>query len=394
MLIRGAVVAICAGLAGLQGTTQAVALQGRNSIAISASRAATDRPVNRLESTGVPEERQRVLFFTGRLANEKQASIYMRPAPFEVAGGARVHPGDVRLIDARSVSADASGLNIAAISEDGNLLVYGVRHGGEDEEQIYFFNVPKRKNTTDTLPRARYNGFGLKSDGRTLFYAKALADGSGAVFSHAMGTSADKDQEIFGGTYRGETLGPDDRLGCRVSDNGHWLIVTVSRGAPVTRNDILVKDLRKPNAPFEPLVYGVDARFDLHMAGDRMFVRTNYGAPRERVLRASLGDPSTKSWPVVIPEGRSDVGKMLTAGGVIVVNRRTGSNTETDLYSFNGREIGAIRYPAPGRVSALSGSDRSNVIYYALASPNSPPTIYSYDVRGGQSFVWPQPTAR
>lgn len=393
MLVRRTVVAICAGLAGLQAVAQMAAVRGPNGVALPSPPAAAARPAERVEWTSVPEERQGELFFTQRLVNERQASIYMRPAPFEVAGGAWIHPGDVRLIDARSVSPDASALlHIEAISENHRLLVYGVRQGSDAEEQIRVFDMAERKNTGDELPRARYGGFGLTHDSKTLFYAKTLADGSSAVFSHAMGTSADKDTQIFGGTYHGETLGAQDRLGCRVSENGHWLIVTVSRGVPATRDDILLKDLRKPGAAFEPLVYGVDARFDLHMAGDRMFVRTDYDAPKGRVLRASLGDPSTKSWPVVIPESAYPIRDVLTAGGVILVDRLVGSKTETELYSLKGREIGPIQYPEPGDVSAVSGRESSNMIYYVLSSPHRPPAIYSYDILSRQSLPWSQPT--
>src|ERR1700761_8978593 len=42
----------------------------------------------RVDQTGMPEERGGMLFFTRRLAEENQASIYMRPVRYEVKGGA------------------------------------------------------------------------------------------------------------------------------------------------------------------------------------------------------------------------------------------------------------------------------------------------------------------
>jgi prolyl oligopeptidase len=262
--------------------------------------------LSRVDQTGIPQEREGALFFARRLAEENQASIYMRPASYEVKGGATVEPGDVRLIDARKLSTDSNAsVSIASISDNAELLVYGVRHGGADEEVIHFYDVPKRADLSDELPLARYGGFGLTADAKTLYYSKTLKDGTAAVFKHAVGADADKDTEVFGGTYKGETLGPLDLLGCRVSQNGHWLIVTVSHGVPATREDILLKDLRKPDAQFESLVFGVDSRFELHMYHDEMFVSTDYNAPNGHILRASLGDPTTKSWPVVIAESKS-----------------------------------------------------------------------------------------
>ncbi|HEX4154633.1 MAG TPA: prolyl oligopeptidase family serine peptidase [Acidobacteriaceae bacterium] len=448
MVVRAVVVAICAGLASLEAAGQATAIHGRNGVTLGAPPVAAVKPVTetvggqtltdsyrwledrnspetsaflreemtytngyyaqleplrarivarlaqleRVEESGVPEEREGALFFTRRPADENQASIFMRPAPFIVKGGAWVHPGDVRLIDARPLSADANAsVHIAAISKKGDLLVYGIRHGGADEETVRVFNVPKRMQTGDDLPLARYAGFGLTLDGRTLFYAKVLEDGSEAVFQHTMGTPVEKDTEIFGGTYKDETLGPLDLVGCEVSDNGHWLIVEVSHGVPATREDILVKDLRKPDAKFEPLVYGVDARFALHMSGDHMFVKTDYNAPNGRVLEGKLGDPSTKSWRVVIPEGTSAIDEVSIADGEIFVARLADVKTQTTIYSLHGRRIGEIRYPGIGTGSVVSGYGRSDIGYYTFSSFTIPETIYQYNVATHESSVWFRP---
>ena len=345
--------------------------------------------LSRVDQTGMPQEREGSLFFTRRLAEENQASIYMRPGRHEVEGGAWLQPGDVRLIDARKLSSDANAsVSIAAISDKGDLLVYGERHGGADEETIHFYDVPKRGDIDDELPLARYGGFGLTADGKMLFYSKTLSDGTGAVFEHTVGKPADKDTEVFGGTYQGETMGPLDLLGCRVSENGHWLIVSVSHGVPATREDILVKDLRKTNAQFEQLVYGVDSRFQLHMYGDEMFVSTDFEAPNGRVLRAKLGDPTTKSWPVIIAEAKDPIRAVSIVDGVFFVGRLNDVKTETKIYTLKGKEIGEIRYPTIGTGGVVQGRENSDTGYYTFSSFTVPPTIYEYNVSTGESTVW------
>jgi len=243
--------------------------------------------LSRVDSVSVPREEHGRFFYTKRLAAENQASIYYRVG---------LEGAETKLVDAGALSADGNAsVSIADISSDGRVLVYGVRHGGADEESIHVLDVEAKKDLSDELPLARYYGFGLS--GKTLYYAKILPNGGAAVFAHAMGTTADKDVQVFGGSYRGETLGPLDLVGCHVSENGHWLVVTIGHGVPSTREDILLQDLRKPGAALEPLVFGVESRFQLHMDGDRMFVSTDLDAPNGKVLRASFGDPTTKSWP-------------------------------------------------------------------------------------------------
>jgi prolyl oligopeptidase len=348
--------------------------------------------LERVDRTGLPQERRGALFFTKRPADENQASIYMEPASYEVEGGAVVHPGAVRLVDARTLSTDANAsVSLADVSRKGDLLVYGIRHGGADEEMIRVLNVAKKKDTSDELSLARYMGMSLTPDGKTLFYAKTLMNGSGAVFEHRMGTASDKDTQVFGGTYRDETLGPLDLIGCDVSENGNWLIVKVSHGVPATREDILLKDLRKPGAKFEPLVYGVDARSQLHMYGDKMFVTTDADAPNGRVLRAKFGDTSMKSWAVVIPEGKSPIRAVSIVDGEMFVGRLVDVKTETTIYSLHGKKIGEITYPTIGSGSVVFGRERSDVGYYTFSSFTVPPTIYQYNVTTGESTVWSRP---
>jgi len=264
--------------------------------------------------------------------------------------------------------------------------VYGERHGGADEETIHLLDVDARHTLGDQLPLARYMGVSL--GGKTLYYSKSLPSGSSAVFSHALGGVADKDVEVLAGSYHGTQLGPLDLVGCYVSENGHWLIVTIAHGVPSTREDILLEDLRKPGSSLEPLVFGVDSRFQLHLDGDRLLVSTDVDAPNGKVLRASFGDPTTKSWPVVIPEGKSPIGEVSIAGGRLFVGRLVDVKSETTIYSLDGKKLGAIAYPTIGTGTTVRGRADSKFGFYTFSSFTVPPTIYRYDIATGKSVVW------
>jgi len=334
--------------------------------------------MQRVDSVSEPAERRGRLFYAKRLAAENQASIYFR----DTLEG----PG-IKLVDANTLSSDGNAsVSIADVSSDGKLLVYGERHGGADEESIRLLDVDTRQTLSDELPLARYMGVSL--NGKTLYYSKIIASGSSAVFSHALGTSADKDVEVLAGSYNGEQLGPLDLVGCHVSENGHWLIVTIAHGVPSTREDILLQDLRKPGAKLEPLVFGIDSRFQLHLDGDRMLVNTDFDAPNGKVLRASLGDPTTKSWPVVIPEGKTPIDEVSTAGGKLFIGRLVDVKSETTIYSLEGKELGTIAYPTIGTGTVVRGRDDSKIGFYTFSSFTVPPTIYRYDIATGKTAVW------
>jgi prolyl oligopeptidase len=334
--------------------------------------------MQRVDSVSEPREEHGRLFYTKRLAAENQASIYFQNSADAPA---------VKLVDAATLSADGNAsVSIADISSDGKVLVYGERHGGADEETIHLLHVDTRQTLSDELPLARYMGVSLS--GSILYYSKILPSGGSAVFSHTLGTPATKDLTVLSGSYHGEQIGPLDLVGCHVSENGRWLVVTIAHGVPSTREDILLKDLRQPDATLEPLVFGVDSRFQLHLDGDRMFVSTDYGAPNGKVLRASFGDPTTKSWPVVIPEGRSPIDEVSIAGGKLFIGRLVDVKSETTIYTLDGKKLGAIAYPTIGTGSVVRGRADSNIGFYTFSSFTVPPTIYRYDIATAKTTIW------
>jgi prolyl oligopeptidase len=341
--------------------------------------------LQRVDSVGIPSEVHGRYFYSKRLAAENQGSIYYREG---------LDGPEIKLVDGTTLSADGNtSASIEDVSADGKLLAYSVRHGGADEGEIRFLDVDTKKALSDDLPPARYSGFGFT--GKNAYYAKVVASGGTAVFLHGMGTAVDKDVQVFpaaDGKYKGQTLGPLDLIGVGVSENEHWLIVYISHGVPATREDILLEDLRKPDAKLEPLVFGVDSRFGLHMSGDEMFVNTDYNAPNGRVLKASFGDPSTKSWPVVVPEGKTPIDAVSIVGGKMFVGRLADVKSETTIYDLTGKRLGELAYPTVGSGSVVYGRERSKIGFYTFTSFTVPGTIYRYDIATGKSVVWYKPS--
>ena len=125
-----------------------------------------------VESFSIPVERNGNYFFTKRLADENQSSIYLRKG---------LQGTNERLIDATKLSADQNtSVTIADISKDGGLLVYGVREGGADEQSVHVFDVNKRNDLPDVLPRARYSGIDLSPDEKGIYYSKVEPAGTQA----------------------------------------------------------------------------------------------------------------------------------------------------------------------------------------------------------------------
>jgi prolyl oligopeptidase len=336
------------------------------------------RTLMRVERYSIPRLRGGKYFFTKQLPDENQASIYMRDG---------WKGQDQRLVDATKLSADQNtSVTIDDVSEDGHLLVYGVRQGGADEESVHVLDVGTGKEMRDALPSARYLGVSLGPNSTGLYYARFTHQGSNVWF-HKFGTAADRDQKIFGGSYRGQPLGELDLVRVEVSDNQHWLIVSIAHGVPATSEDYLLRDLRRPGSDFVPLVYGVKAHVSLRDDGDRFFLKTDYEAPKTRIVEAYPGKGAA-GWKTIVPAGDDVIDAFSIVGGRLFVGRLHDVKSETSIYSLDGQKTGEIPYPGIGSGSVPYGRPSGDEGFYNFESFITPPTIFRFETKSSRSAVF------
>ncbi len=335
----------------------------------------------RVDTMSVPIERGNLYFFTRRLKEENQASIYMRTG---------LHGDDRKLVDGNTLSADGNtSLSLMHLTGDGAILTYGVRVGGADEVAVHFLDVASGKDVLDVLPSARYYGIALSPDKKSVFYSKFFPGQGTTVFSHVFGTPLTQDTVVLGHQYKGETLGEIDNVFVGASDNGHWLIFNIGHGVPAKREDILLKDLRKPGSPIVPLVYGIESRFSELEDGDDFFVRTDYNAPNGRVLHCAPGK-SPDQWTTVIPEGKDVLEQVNLVGGKMFVLRLHDVKSEVTSYTLEGKQLGHVEFPSLGAGSTIAGRAQDTQGFYVFDSIIAPPTIYAYDTATGKADVFYQ----
>lgn len=335
----------------------------------------------RVDQYSEPILRNGRYFFKKQLADQNQGSIYMRNG---------WNGKDQLLIDASKLSADQNtSVGIVGVSDDGNLLLYEVRVGGADEGSIHIRNVKSGADLPDVLPSARYMGIALSPAENGLYYSKFTHQGS-SVWFHKFGTPVAGDAKIFGGTYRGQPLGELDLVGVRISDNHHWLIVSIAHGVPATSEDYLVKDLRDPSSTFSALVYNVQAHVRLLDDGDRFFLMTDYQAPNTRIVEAFPGQDAA-AWKTIVPEGKEVIADCSIVGGQLFVSRLHDVKPQTTIYDLTGKQTGALRYPGIGTGSVPRGRPSQPEGFYTFESFTIPPRIYRYDTKTARSDVFAAP---
>jgi prolyl oligopeptidase len=328
-----------------------------------------------------PIERNGTLFFTKRLAGEEQSSIYIRRS---------YTAKDERLIDPAQLSRDPNtSVSLSAVSKDGTLLVYGLRQGGADETALRVYNVKTGKTLEDELPAGLYRSVVFTPDNSAFFYTIQKRTGT-LLYQHKLGDRPSKDELLFGREFRGETLGPIDLFEASITDDNHYLFVTIDRGVPARRVDIVFKDLTKPNTFFEVLIWGVDSRFSAIRAGNAWYVHTDYKAPNYRILKADPG-VVVDSWTPIVPETSDVMDDFSIAGNKIYVRRLHDVQSEITAYTLTGKPAGKVALDGIGTTSSIDGRPGQRYAYFSFESFIQPPTLYRLDTLTGKHDIFAQP---
>lgn len=327
----------------------------------------------KVDAQGLPAQAGGRYFHMKRQANQDLSILYVRDG---IEGKDRV------LIDPHPMSTDrTTSINFLDVSEDGKMLAYGIRQGGEDEVVVQLFDVDGKKDLPDRLTKARYFGIGIKPDKSGFYYTKFEKEGPRVKY-HAMGTDATTDAEIFGKGY-----GPDKIIQTALTDDGKYLMITVLHGSAARKTEVYVQDLAK-KGPIQPIVNDVDARFRPAIGGDFMYLETNWNAPNGRILRLSLADPARDKWHEVVPTAPTVIEGFYVLGGKLIVMYLQNATSKIKLMDLSGKPMRDLELPGLGAVSGFSGKWENREAFFSFASFNTPPTILRLDLDKGDSTVW------
>jgi prolyl oligopeptidase len=332
--------------------------------------------LQRVDNVGLPIARSEWTFFTKRRADQDLACIYRREG---IAGE------DELLIDPHPLSADlTTSVLLLDVSEDGGLLVYGVRDGGADEFAIHLFDVARRADLPDVLPRGRYLNAAVAPDGSRLYYSWHDDNGPRARV-HQIGTEPSADEELFGAG-----LGKEKLLVVELAANGRWLVITVYYGSAGPKTDVYYQDVLTGTPP-APIVDDVEARFFPTVADNQLFVRTNWDAPNGRVLAVDLERPARENWHEIVPASESVLTDVTAAGGRLVVTSLRDVVSELRVYEPDGTLTRELSFPTLGSVGGVSGQWERPEVYFSYTSFHLPTTIYRHDLATGEQTVWARP---
>lgn len=297
------------------------------------------------------------------------------------------------LLDPNRLSADGTiALSGVSVSDDGNILAYGLAAAGSDWEEWHFRDVATGKDLPDVLKNIKFSVASWSKDNRGIFYSRYPAPNETTklgdanynqkLYYHPLGSPQSEDWLVY--------ERPDDKeLGLRatVSEDGDWLIINIWKGT-LPKNQVHFKNLPADRAPILPLVDKFDAEYSfLGNVEDTFYFKTDKDAPRGKIVSVKALE-NVKKWRDVVPQASEAIESVSFVNNQFIVSYLKDAYSKVKVYDIDGKFARNIELPGIGTASGFSGKQSDTETFYSYSTFNIAPEIYRYDARSGQSEVF------
>ena len=339
------------------------------------------------EKIGIPFKRQGKWYVYRNNGLQNQSVLYQMDSPTADASKQRVW------LDPNALSTDGTvALKGIYFSHNGRYMAYVISRSGSDWEEIYVKDCQTGRDIDDHIVWAKFTGATWLGDG--FYYSAYDAPEKGRetsaknsvqkIYYHKIGTPQSEDQLFF--------MNPTQPLRFYNVDIDHdEKVMTLNEGGMDNGNNLYVRDLTKPNSQFIQMCSDTRFRYStVETVGKKMYILTNAGAPKYRLMVADVDRPGYNDWKEVVPEGESVLTDVTFAADRMILQYSKDNCNQMYTYTTDGKLIGEIKLPTFGSTSA-SGMRGQKEVFYSFTSYTMPNTIYSYDLNTDKSTVWAAP---
>ena len=274
-------------------------------------------------------------------------------------------------------------------------MAYVISRSGSDWQEIYVKDVATGKLLSDHIEWAKFGG--AKWCGNGFYYSAYDAPEKGKEYSskneihkiyyHKIGTPQSQDVLFY--------QNPTQPLRFySVSLNKEETIMFLYESGAGSGMNLYVRDLRVPNSQFIQMTSNMDLQYNpIGTVGDNIYLLTNDGAPKGRIMVANVHKPGFKDWKELVGETKNVLENAQFAADKLVLSYSKDASTHLYVYSLDGKELNEIKLPTVGRAS-FSGERGQKECFYSFASFTVPGAIYQYDMAQNKSSVYTEPKVK
>lgn len=290
-------------------------------------------------------------------------------------------------LDPNTLSDDGTvALTGLTMSHDGKYVAYTISRSGSDWTEIFVVDAATAKPLPDHIEWAKFTDAAWYKDG--FFYSAydrpvegkefSNANENHRIYYHKMGTPQSADTIAFE-----DPKHPLHFHTAAVPENERCLLVFV--GGQGFGEGVMVKNLTRPDAKWVTVEPSQNYEMGfVDMIGDDLYFTTSADAPRKRLVKIPMANPSRDNWQTVIPEAEGVLVGVNRSGNDLIVTYEKDASMRPAVYSLAGEKKTDIQLPTYGDVG-FSTSDKTDEVFYTFTSFLYPAAVYSYDKATGKS---------
>ena len=296
-------------------------------------------------------------------------------------------------LDPNTLSDDGTvALKALSFSKDGRYAAYAISRSGSDWMEIYVKDVETGRLLDDHILWCKFSGPHWMKDG--FFYSAYDAPEEGKEFSnvneiqkiyyHKLGTSQKDDVLFFQNPVNPK------RFYSVSLDEEETMMFLFESGAGAG-NNLFVRDLRVEGSQFIQMTNDMDYQYyPVENDGDKIYMFTNYGAPKNRLMVADIRKPGVQDWEELVPEADDVLEDVSFINGKMVLCYSKDASSHAFLYSLDGRRLNEIQLPSVGS-AGFTGLKKRPECFYSFTSFTVPGAIYRYDMQQNKSTLYSAP---
>lgn len=294
-------------------------------------------------------------------------------------------------LDPNTLSTDGTvSLSGIAFSNDDKYFAYSISRSGSDWNEIYVKDLKSFNNLDDHLLWVKFSSIAWYKDG--FYYSRYDAPEEGKALSkknqfhkiyyHKLGTNQSKDLLAY--KNENEAL---RTYAAFVPENEKYLFIY--EGAASKGNALQFKKISEPENELKYIVEGFDYEFNIIDCIDNfIYIRTNYKAPKYKIIKIDLENIVELNWKDLIPEKNDVLDGCLFAGNKIICSFMQNAYNKIEIYSSEGKYEKDIELSTICTLNSINGKKDDNTIFYSISSFTSPGIVFKYSLNDDKSEIY------
>lgn len=299
------------------------------------------------------------------------------------------------LLDPNTLSKDGTvALASTSISKDGKYLAYSISRGGSDWNEILVRDIKTGKDIEDHIKWVKFSGIAWHGNG--FYYGRYDEPKEGTalttknefqkIYFHKIGTKQEEDILIKEDKKRALRM-----FYTQTTDDEKYLVL-YEENAGSKGNALHVKDLTKKDSKFITLIKDFDYEFGvMDNTGSKLLVKTNWKAPRNRVICIDVNKPERKNWKEIIPHKKNVLKYCSKGEGKLVAVYMKDAHSKVEIYNEKGKYESDLELPALGTIGGINFMKDEKIAYYSFSSFTYPSVVYRYNLKTKKSKIIIQP---